>query len=57
MRAVAPERWRFTVDEYEQMVEAGILGDGDDRVELIHGEVIRMSPIGPGPSRWSTTAP
>lgn len=44
--AVALERWRFTVDEFEQMVKAGILHE-DDRVELIHGEVVRMSPIGP----------
>lgn len=35
----------FTVKEYHQMVDAGILNE-DDRVELIAGEIIRMSPIG-----------
>lgn len=35
----------FTVEEYHQMVEAGILHE-DDRTELIHGEIIYMSPIG-----------
>ncbi|MBI4318299.1 MAG: Uma2 family endonuclease [Chloroflexi bacterium] len=39
-------RRRFTVSEYEQMAQAGIL-DEDDRVELIDGEVIEMTPIGP----------
>jgi hypothetical protein len=36
---------RFTVDEYHQMAQAGVLSE-DDRVELIVGEVVEMAPIG-----------
>jgi Uma2 family endonuclease len=38
-------RHRFTVEEYRKMGEAGIFSE-DDRVELIDGEVVEMTPIG-----------
>lgn len=40
-----PTRRRFAVAEYHQMLAAGILAE-DDRLELIAGEIIAMSPIG-----------
>ncbi|MEH2230547.1 MAG: Uma2 family endonuclease [Nostoc sp.] len=37
-------RRKFTVEQYHKMLESGILTE-DDRVELIRGEIIEMSPI------------
>ncbi len=39
-------RHRFDVAEYEAMLRAGVFGE-DDRIELIEGELLEMSPIGP----------
>lgn len=44
-RRAKPARRLFTVDEYLRMGEAGIL-DEDERVELIEGEILLMTPIG-----------
>ena len=38
-------RWKLDVEAYHRLGEAGILR-ADDRVELIEGEVVAMSPIG-----------
>lgn len=39
------QRRLFTADEYHRMAEAGVLRD-DDRVELVDGEIVQMTPIG-----------
>jgi Uma2 family endonuclease len=36
---------RFTVDEFHRMAEVGIFTE-DDRVELVEGEIITMTPVG-----------
>ena len=41
---VEPRRRRFTIDEYRRMGEVGILIE-DERVELIDGEIVEMSPM------------
>ena len=45
--AVQLRRRAFTIEEYELLGRAGILGE-DERVELIEGQIVEMTPIGPG---------
>jgi Uma2 family endonuclease len=44
--AGTPPTRRFTVDEYHRLIETGILSE-NDRVELLDGWILEMSPIGP----------
>ncbi len=41
---LALEHRRFTVHEYHRMAEVDVLGE-DERVELIDGEIVAMTPI------------
>lgn len=43
----AVHRRRFTVQDYQRMARAGILVE-DHRVEVIDGEIVETTPIGPG---------
>ncbi len=49
----AVKRRLFTVDEYDRMIEAGILFSGE-RVELLGGEILHMAAIGADHS-WCVT--
>jgi Uma2 family endonuclease len=42
---ISPSQRRFSADEYERMIAAGILAE-DERVELLEGTIYPMSPIG-----------
>jgi hypothetical protein len=44
--SLLPARRLFTVDEFQGMFEAGVLGE-DDRVELIEGEILELEPLNP----------
>jgi Uma2 family endonuclease len=43
---LAPAKHRFSVEDYYRMAETGVLRP-DARVELLDGEIIDMSPVGP----------
>lgn len=43
--AVQVSKRLFTVEEFHQMADAGVFGE-DDRVELVKGEVVEMTPVG-----------
>ncbi len=49
--------WPLTVEDYERMVDAGILGE-DDRVELLNGQLSEKAPLSPehaGIAQWLAT--
>lgn len=47
---------RFTVEEYERMGKVGII-DPAERVELLDGEIVAMSPIGRSTPQLLTPSP
>ena len=44
-KSLAVASRKFTVDEYMQMVELGVLGK-EDRLELVDGVILEMAPVG-----------
>lgn len=55
LKAVAAVSPLYTVAEYEELVERGVLG-GDDHVELLLGVIVSMAPQGPPHSAALTWA-
>ncbi len=51
---VSASKYLFTTRDFHRMAEAGVFGD-DERVELLGGEVVPMTPIGPRHASWVTT--
>lgn len=47
----AAQRRTFSIAEYHRLGETGVLGP-EERTELIKGEIVTMTPIGPGHA-WS----
>jgi Uma2 family endonuclease len=45
MSIIEEKSYQFTVEEFYQMYESGIFAE-NDRVELVEGEIIHMTPIG-----------
>ena len=41
-----PALYRFSVEQYHGMIESGILSQ-DDRVQMLEGAIVEMTPIGP----------
>lgn len=44
--AIHTPKRRFSVEEYHRLARSGILKE-EDKVELVQGEIVEMSPIGP----------
>ena len=40
--AAGAPRWRWTLAQFERMIEVGII-DRDDKVELLDGEIVPMA--------------
>jgi len=39
------DEFQWSLEHYHRMIEAGVL-DEDDRIELLYGKIIKMSPVG-----------
>jgi Uma2 family endonuclease len=42
---MVPARYKFTLEAYHRLGEMGFFGE-DDRIELLEGEIVEMTPIG-----------